>query len=150
MNPERVRPPLREVLLVEDNPADVRLTTDLLGQGGAPKRVSVARDGDEALAFLRREGRFAAAPRPDLVVLDLNLPGRDGRDVLAEIKRDAELRSIPVVVLTTSSAPQDVRRAYDLHANCYIVKPVGLAAFAAAIRAIEQLWFSVAQLPQRY
>ena len=137
-----------EILLVEDNPPDIRLMTETLLRGGAPKNIELARNGDEALARLRRRGRDGSAAVPDLIILDLNLPGTDGRDVLGEVKTDPELRCIPVVVLTTSSAPSDVWRAYDLHANCYIVKPIGLRAFTASIEALERFWCSVAQLPE--
>ena len=130
------------ILLVEDNRADIRLMVDLLEAGKVPKTVTLARDGDEALALLRR------IPRPDLVVLDLNLPRRDGRAVLAEMKSDPGLRTIPVIVMTTSSSEADVSVAYDLHANCYIVKPLGLDELATAVRAIEEFWLAgVARLP---
>lgn len=139
--------PRIEVLLVEDNPPDARLIKEILCCGSVPKNVRVASDGDEALSFLRRQGEFRDAARPKLVILDLNLPGRDGREVLREIKNDPKLRCIPVVVLTTSGAPTDVQHAYDLQANAYIVKPVGLDAFTEAIQAVERFWLSNAQLP---
>ncbi len=138
---------LAEVLLVEDNRPDARLIEEILLEGRVPKTIRVVEGGDEALAFLRREGRFVEAPRPSLVVLDLNLPGRDGRDVLREIKSDPALCRIPVVILTTSGAPTDVQQAYDLQANAYIVKPIGLDAFTEVIRTIEAFWLRVAQLP---
>lgn len=147
MNRNHGNPRIVEVLLVEDNVPDARLIKDILGHGPVPKNVRVAGGGDEALAFLRRKGAFLDAPRPSLVILDLNLPGRDGRDVLREIKSDIKLRCIPVVVLTTSGAPTDVQHAYDLHANAYIVKPVGLDAFTEAIQAVERFWLASAQLP---
>jgi CheY-like chemotaxis protein len=136
-----------EILLVEDNPADVRLTQEALREGKVRNRLSVARDGAEALAFLRREGAFAAAPRPDLILLDLNLPRKDGREVLAEVKQDPVLRRIPVVVLTTSSAEVDILKSYELHANCYITKPVDLEQFVTVVRSIDDFWLTVVRLP---
>jgi chemotaxis family two-component system response regulator Rcp1 len=136
-----------EVLLVEDNPGDVRLTREALREGKVVNNLSVARDGVEALAFLRREGEWADAPRPDLVLLDLNLPRKDGRQVLEEMKTDPALRHIPVVVLTSSQAEQDIVRAYDLHANCYITKPVDLDQFITVVKSIEDFWFTVVKLP---
>jgi len=147
VNRSHKNPRLVEILLVEDSPPDARLVEEILRGGPVPKNVRIAGDGDEALSFLRREGEFLDAPRPSLVILDLNLPGRDGRDVLREIKNDPKLRCIPVVVLTTSGAPTDVHHAYDLQANAYIVKPVGLDAFTEAIQALERFWLSSAQLP---
>jgi CheY-like chemotaxis protein len=136
-----------EVLLVEDNPGDVRLTREALREGKIRNNLHVARDGVEALAFLRRQGEHAGAPRPDLILLDLNLPRKDGREVLTEIKDDATLRQIPVVVLTSSQAEEDIIRAYDLHANCYISKPVDLDQFINVVRSIEDFWFTVVKLP---
>jgi CheY-like chemotaxis protein len=136
-----------EVLLVEDNPGDVRLTREALKEGSVRSRLHVARDGVEALAFLRRQGEHAGVPRPDLILLDLNLPRKDGREVLTEIKADATLRQIPVVVLTSSRAEEDIRRSYDLHANCYIAKPVELDRFIHVVRSIEEFWFNVVELP---
>lgn len=135
------------ILLVEDNPSDVYLTEEALRLVGVASRVHVAYDGVEAMAFLRHEGLHAEAPRPDLVLLDLNLPRKDGRRVLAEIKADDDLRRIPVIVLTTSNAPSDVVKCYDLHANCYIVKPVEFDEFETVIRAIEEFWFTYVMLP---
>jgi CheY-like chemotaxis protein len=136
-----------EILLVEDNPGDVRLTVEALKEGKVRNRLHVAADGVEALAFLRREGKHAGAPRPDVVFLDLNLPRKDGRQVLAEIKADIDLRTIPVVVLTTSSSEQDILRSYDLHANCYITKPVDLEQFIAVVKGIEDFWLTIVRLP---
>ncbi len=130
-----------DILLVEDNPSDVYLTEEALRSVGVTSRLHTVTDGVEALAFLRRVGVHAEAPRPDLVLLDLNLPRLDGRRVLAEIKGDEALRRIPIVVLTTSNAPSDVVKCYDLHANCYIVKPVDFDQFETVIRAIEDFWF---------
>jgi len=144
----RSRPAPVEILLVEDNRPDARLIEEILRQGRVPKNISVVTEGDEALAFLQRRGVHAEAPRPALVVLDLNLPGRDGRELLREIKGDPALRRIPVVVLTTSDAPGDVQQAYDLQANAYIVKPVGLDAFTEVILAIEQFWLAIALHPE--
>jgi CheY-like chemotaxis protein len=138
-----------EVLLVEDNPGDVRLTREALKEGRVHNNLHVAPDGVEALAFLRREGRHAGAVCPDLILLDLNLPRKGGREVLAEIKGDPALRHIPVVILTSSSAEQDIARAYDLHANCYISKPVDLDQFIKVVKSIEDFWFTVVKLPSR-
>ena len=137
-----------EILLVEDNPGDVELTREALHDSKVHMRLSVVNDGVDALAFLRREGPHGAAPRPDLVLLDLNLPRKDGRAVLAEVKRDPELRNIPIVVLTSSQAEQDIVKAYDLHANCYVTKPVDLDQFITIVRSIEQFWFTVVKLPR--
>ncbi|HEU0298396.1 MAG TPA: response regulator [Longimicrobium sp.] len=136
-----------EVLLVEDNPGDVRLTREALKEGKVHNNLSVVQDGVEALAFLRREGPHAAAPRPDVVLLDLNLPRKDGREVLAEIKADPALRTIPVVILTSSEAERDIVRAYALHANCYITKPVDLDQFITVVKSIEDFWFTIVKLP---
>ena len=136
-----------EILLVEDNPADVRLTQEALKEAKVVNRLSVVMDGEEAMAFLRREGRHAEAPRPDLILLDLNLPRKDGREVLAEVKADERLRRIPVVILTTSKSEEDVLRSYDLHANCFISKPVGLEQFLRVVESIEDFWLSVVRLP---
>jgi two-component system, chemotaxis family, response regulator Rcp1 len=138
-----------EVLLVEDNPGDVRLTREALREGKVRNNLHVVRDGLEALAFLRRADSFEDAVRPDLILLDLNLPRMDGREVLQEIKQDPALRNIPVVVLTTSEAEQDIVRAYDLHANCYITKPVGLEQFITVVQSIESFWFSIVKLPSK-
>jgi chemotaxis family two-component system response regulator Rcp1 len=136
-----------EILLVEDNPADVDLTTETLAYAKIRNHLHVVNDGVEALAFLRREGRYREASRPDLILLDLNLPRKDGRAVLTELKADPELASIPVVVLTSSDAERDVVRSYDLGANCYINKPVDLDQFASVVRTIEDFWFLVVKLP---
>ena len=138
-----------EILLVEDDPADAGLTWETLQDCKLPSHMSVVDNGVEAMAFLRREGQYVHATRPDLILLDLNLPKKDGREVLAEIKSDAQLRRIPVVVLTMSSAEQDILTAYDLHANCYITKPVDLDQFSAAVRGIEEFWFTIVKLPPR-
>jgi two-component system, chemotaxis family, response regulator Rcp1 len=137
-----------EVLLVEDNPGDARLTSEALKEGRLRVNLSVVRDGVEAITFLRREAGYTNAPRPDLVLLDLNLPRKDGREVLSEIKDDAQLRDIPVVILTTSSAEQDIARAYERHANCYITKPVDMDEFIGVVRAIEDFWFTIVKLPR--
>lgn len=136
-----------EILLVEDNPGDVRLTREALREGKVRNNLNVARDGVEALAFLRREGDFAGSPRPDIILLDLNLPKMDGREVLEEIKADPALRFIPVVVLTSSQAEKDIVRAYDLHANCYVTKPVDFEQFIHVVRSIENFWFTIVKLP---
>jgi CheY-like chemotaxis protein len=134
-----------EILLVEDNPGDVRLTIEALRDSKVRNNLQVARDGVEALDFLRRPN----AVRPDLILLDLNLPRKDGREVLAEIKADASLKTIPVVVLTTSRAEQDVLRTYELQANCYITKPVDLDQFITVVKSIEDFWLTIVTLPHR-
>jgi two-component system, chemotaxis family, response regulator Rcp1 len=136
-----------EILLVEDNPGDVRLTIEALRDGKVRNNLHVATDGVDAMAFLRHEGEYASAVRPDLVLLDLNLPRKDGREVLAEIKTDPELKTIPVVVLTTSRAEQDVLQSYQLQANCYISKPVDLEQFITVVRSIEEFWLTIVTLP---
>lgn len=138
-----------EILLVEDNPGDARLAVEALKESAADNRLHVVPDGVEAMSFLRREGRYNEAPRPHVILLDLNLPRMDGRQVLAEIKRDEMLKRIPVVVLTTSQAEQDIVKSYDLHANCYITKPVDLDRFITVIRSIEDFWCSIVKLSPR-
>lgn len=135
-----------EIFLIEDNPGDIRLTMEALKEGKMGNNVNVAMDGIEALDFLRRKGRYADAPRPDLILLDLNLPKMDGREVLAEIKADDNLRRIPVVILTTSMAEQDILRTYNLHANCYITKPVDMDQFIKVVQSIEEFWFNIVKL----
>jgi CheY-like chemotaxis protein len=137
-----------EILLVEDSLADVRLTEEAFRDAKVLNHMSVVTDGAEAMQFLRREGPHAEAPRPDLILLDLNLPRKDGREVLKEIKDDPNLRRIPVVVLTTSRAEEDVLKAYNLHANCYITKPVDFTQFISVVRSIEGFWLSVVKLPR--
>ncbi len=141
----RVRPII--ILLVEDSPADVRLTREALKDGKAVKTLQVVGDGIEAMACLRHEGKHARSPKPDLILLDLNLPRKDGREVLAEIKKDDELKRIPVVVLTTSTAEEDIIRSYNLCANAYVTKPVGLQEFLRVIRALEDFWLGVVTFP---
>ena len=136
-----------EILLVEDNLGDARLTQEALREAKVRNRLSHVRDGVEALAVLRREGVHAEAPRPDLILLDLNLPRKDGREVLAEIKLDESLRRIPVVVLTVSQADEDILRVYNLNANCYITKPVDLEQFIKVVRSIEDFWLTIVKLP---
>jgi CheY-like chemotaxis protein len=138
-----------EVLLVEDDPGDVLMTREAFADYMVGNRLTVVSDGAEALAYLHREGPFADAPRPDLILLDLNLPRRDGREVLADIKADEELQQIPVVVLTTSQAEEDVLRSYQLHANAYVAKPVDFEAFINVVRQIDQFFISVVKLPPR-
>ncbi len=138
-----------EILLVEDNLGDVRLTVETLKDSRVVSHLHVVGDGVEAMAFLRREGKYAGAARPDLILLDLNLPKKNGREVLSEIKFDEELKRIPVIVLTTSSAEQDILSTYELHANCYITKPVDLEEFSAVVRSIENFWFTTAKLSPR-
>ncbi|MCX7627879.1 MAG: response regulator [Methylophilaceae bacterium] len=136
-----------EFLLAEDNPGDVRLTKEALRDSKVHNNLNVVSDGVEALAFLRREGKYASAPRPDVVLLDLNLPKKDGREVLAEIKSDPSLKRIPVVIITSSEAEQDILRTYDLHANCYVTKPVDLDQFIKVIQSIENFWLTIVKLP---
>ena len=138
-----------EILLVEDNPGDLRLTEEALKEGKVTNNLSAARDGEEALAFLRKEGTYADAPRPDLVLLDLNLPKKDGREVLAEIKTDPDLKRIPVVVLTTSEADEDILKAYNLNANSYLAKPVDLDQFITLVKGIEAFWLTMVTLPPK-
>jgi chemotaxis family two-component system response regulator Rcp1 len=139
-------PPV-EILLVEDNPGDVRLTREALKEGKVYSNLHWAKDGVEALEFLRREGLHANAPRPDIILLDLNLPKKDGREVLAVIKREDSLKHIPVVVLTTSKAEEDVLRSYELHANCYVTKPVDLDKFIQVVKSIDRFWLTIVTLP---
>jgi chemotaxis family two-component system response regulator Rcp1 len=148
MNPETIseKPPI-EILLVEDNAGDIRLAVEAFKDAEVPNHVSVARDGEEALAFLRRQGRYADAPRPKFILLDLNMPKKDGRAVLREVKTDRELKIIPIIVLTTSVAPGDITQSYDLHANGYIQKPADYDEFLQLVRQLDNLWFSVVQLP---
>jgi CheY-like chemotaxis protein len=138
-----------DILLVEDNPGDVRLTREALRESRGPTTLHVVGDGVEAMAFLRNQDRYAAAPCPDLVLLDLNLPKKGGREVLADMKGDPALKRIPVVVLTTSKAEEDILKAYDLHANCYITKPVELDRFIELIRSLEDFWLTEVNLPNR-
>ncbi len=138
-----------EILLVEDNPGDVRLIHEAVKENRIANNMSVVWDGEEAMAFLRREGKYANAVRPDLILLDLNLPKKDGREVLAEVKRDPELKRIPIVILTTSAAEQDVLKSYNLHVNCYITKPVDLDQFAIVVKAIENFWLTIVKLPSK-
>lgn len=136
-----------EILLIDDNPGDARLTAEALKDGEVESRLHTARDGMEALAFLRRKGRFSDAPRPDLILLDLNMPGMNGRQVLAEIKEDAALKQIPVVILTGSREMDDIVRTYDLHANCYVTKPIDFEQFIEMVRSITDFWLTMVQLP---
>lgn len=136
-----------EILLVEDNPEDAALTMETLQEGRIRNNISLVEDGVEAMSFLRREGAYADAPRPDLVLLDLQLPRKNGREVLAEMKGGVGLKRIPVVIMTTSSAEQDIFESYNLHANCYITKPVELDDFVNAVRKIEEFWLTIVKLP---
>lgn len=138
-----------EILHVEDSPGDRLLTEEALKEATVPNRLWIAKDGEEAMAILRQEGPYVDVPRPDLILLDLNLPRKDGREVLAEVKADPSLRRIPVIILTTSSAEADIRRTYDLHANCYITKPVGLDQFLSVMKALEEFWLRNVTLPPR-
>lgn len=145
MTTRAVRPV--EILLVEDNPADVELTQEALHENKIRNNLSIVPDGEQAMAFLRRGPGFEAAPRPDLMLLDLNLPRKDGREVLAEVKTDPVLKTIPVVILTTSKAEEDILRSYELQANCYVTKPVQLNEFLEVVRAIDSFWLTIVQLP---
>lgn len=136
-----------EFLLAEDNPGDVRLTKEALRESKISNNLNVVPDGVEAMAFLRREGKYADAPRPDVILLDLNLPKKDGREVLAEVKADPSLRLIPVVIITSSEAEQDVLKTYELYANCYVTKPVDLEQFIKVIQSIETFWLTIVTLP---
>jgi two-component system, chemotaxis family, response regulator Rcp1 len=136
-----------EILLVEDSPDDADLTMDALRDGRVRNRITHVEDGVEAMAFLRREGKYADAPRPDLILLDLNLPRKGGREVLAEVKQDPELRRIPVVIMTSSDDEKDILAAYNLYVNCYVTKPVDLDQFIGVVKSIEQFWFTIVKLP---
>lgn len=138
-----------EILLVEDNSADVRLTREALKEEKINNNLSVVKDGIEALAFLRKEGAYEKAVRPDLILLDLNLPRKDGREVLKEIKEDENLKCIPVVVLTVSEAESDILKTYNLHANCYITKPIDLTQFSKVVKSIQDFWLSIVKLPPK-
>jgi len=136
-----------EILLVEDSPGDVRLTKEALKEAKMRNNLHVVGDGVAAMDFLHRKGRYASAPRPDVILLDLNLPKKDGREVLAEVKAEPDLRRIPVVILTVSQAEEDILRTYDLHANCYITKPVDLDQFLKVVKSIESFWLTIVKLP---
>ena len=138
-----------EVLLVEDNPGDIRLTEEAFKEASLDCNLHVVEDGEEALAFLNCEGKYKDAPTPDFILLDLNLPKKDGRQVLREIKADRQLKRIPVVVLTTSDADEDILKSYNLSANCYITKPVDLDQFISVIRSVEAFWLTIVTLPMR-
>ncbi len=136
-----------DILLVEDNPGDVDLAREALGMGKLHNTLHVVQDGVAAMDFLRKKGKYAKSPRPDLIILDLNLPKKDGRQVLAEIKADDDLKRIPVVILTTSSAEEDILKTYNLHANCYITKPLDMKQFLRVVQSIEEFWLSIVVLP---
>ena len=144
---EQVQP--AEILLVEDNPGDVRLVQEALRESKIINQVYAVSDGQEALAFLRKQGCYANATRPDMILLDLNLPRKDGREVLSEIKADPDLRRIPVVIVTSSKAEEDILRSYNHHANCYITKPLDLDKFVTVVKAIEDFWVSIVKLPPK-
>ncbi len=148
MCPEKFVKPI-DILLVEDNPGDADLARETLENSKVYNKLHVVDDGEKAMAFLRREGKFADAPRPDLVILDLNLPKKDGREVLAEIKSDRDLKRIPVVILTISSDEEDILKTYDLHANCFITKPIDLNQFIKVVESIEDFWLTIVKLPPR-
>jgi len=144
-----INPKPVEILLVEDNPLDVIMTREALEDGKVCNNLSVVEDGEQAMDFLHRKGAYADAPRPDVILLDLNLPRKDGREVLIEIKADPMLQHIPVIVLTTSKAEEDIVRSYKLHANCFITKPVDLEQFTNVIKSIEDFWFEIVKLPPK-
>jgi CheY-like chemotaxis protein len=148
VNSQRNGKPI-EILLIEDNPGDVRLTKEVLKEGKVRNNLQVVGDGVEAMAYLHRENSYTKAPRPDQILLDLNLPKKDGREVLQEIKADHQLKRIPVVVLTTSDADEDILKSYNLSANCYITKPVDLDQFISVIRSVEAFWLTIVTLPTR-
>ncbi len=141
------QPVLVDILLVEDNAGDVRLTREVLRDSKVRNNLIVANNGQEALACLRKQGKFAGTVRPDLILLDLNLPVKDGREVLAEIKADPDLKRIPVVILTTSKAEEDILKTYNLHANCYVTKPVDLEQFVKVVKSLEDFWLAIVKLP---
>ena len=138
-----------DILLVEDNPGDVRLIREALRDGKLLNQLSTVSDGQQAMAFLRKQGSYARASQPDLILLDLNLPRKDGREVLAELKADLNFRRIPVVIVTSSAAEEDILRSYDMHANCYVTKPVGLEKFIAVVKSIEDFWVTIVKLPPK-
>jgi chemotaxis family two-component system response regulator Rcp1 len=138
-----------EILLVEDNKADARLTMEALKDGKIQNNITVLEDGVEAMAYLRCEGKYSGAVRPDLIVLDLNLPKKDGREVLAEVKADPSLKTIPVVIMTVSKAEEDILKSYSLHANCYVTKPVDFTQFVKVVRTIEDFWLTIVKLPPK-
>jgi CheY-like chemotaxis protein len=146
MSPETFVRPI-DILLVEDSPGDVRLTRELLKDSKVSNTLVAVDNGVEAMALLRREGKYRDALRPDLILLDLNLPRKDGREVLAEVKQDPDLKRIPVVILTSSKADADVLKTYNLHANCYVTKPVGLEQFATVVKSIEDFWLAIVKFP---
>ena len=148
MNSSRVGRPI-QILMVEDNPDDIELTVEALKDARVGNILSVVKDGEEALSYLRCQGKYPRAVRPDLILLDLNMPKKNGRDVLREIKNDPHLKRIPVVILTTSQAEEDILHTYDLHANCYITKPVDFNQFLKVVRSIEDFWLTVVKLPPR-
>ena len=137
-----------EILLIEDNPGDARLTREALHEAGVKAHLSVVSDGVEAMSYLRKEGKYVEKGRPDIILLDLNMPKKDGREVLADVKRDPDLRRIPIIVLTSSQARKDVLNSYDLHANCYITKPVDLEEFMKVVRSTMDFWLNTAKLPR--
>ena len=148
MNFSRAGRPI-QILMVEDNPDDIELTVEALKDARVANHLTAVQDGEEALSYLRGRGKYAQAVRPDLILLDLNMPRKHGRDVLREIKNDPKLKRIPVVILTTSQAEDDILHTYDLHANCYITKPVDFNQFLKVVRSIEDFWLTVVKLPPR-
>ena len=147
MEISKIPPKTQNILLVEDNPADILLTREAFKEGSIPHEMNAVNDGVEAISYLKRAGKYADAVRPDLILLDINLPKKNGFEVLTEIKQDPDLKHIPAIVLSTSGSKHDIRRAYELHANCYLVKPVELDDFLRVIRSLENFWFNVAAIP---
>jgi CheY-like chemotaxis protein len=143
----KTHPKTQNILLVEDNPADILLTREAFKEGTIPHEMNAVNDGVEAVSYLKRAGKYADAVRPDIILLDINLPKKNGFEVLAEIKQDPDLKHIPAIVLSTSGSKHDIRKAYDLHANCYLIKPVELEDFLRIIRSLEDFWFNVATIP---
>jgi two-component system, chemotaxis family, response regulator Rcp1 len=143
----KIHPKTQNILLVEDNPADILLTREAFKEGAIPHEMNAVNDGVEAVSYLKRAGMYADAVRPDLILLDINLPKKNGFEVLAEIKQDPDLKHIPAIVLSTSGSKHDIRKAYELHANCYLIKPVELDDFLRVIRSLEDFWFNVAAIP---
>ena len=143
----KIHPKTQHILLVEDNPADILLTMEAFKEGSIPHELNAVNDGVEAVLYLQRAGKYADAVRPDIILLDINLPKKNGFEVLAEIKQDPDLKHIPVIMLSTSGSKHDIRKAYELHANCYLMKPVELEDFFSVIRSLENFWFNVAAIP---
>jgi two-component system, chemotaxis family, response regulator Rcp1 len=146
---ENLSDKIADILIVEDNPGDARLIKEVLNSNKIFTSLHIVKDGVEAMEFLRNEGKFRSVPKPDLIILDLNLPRKDGREVLSEIKSDMELKHIPIVIMTISQAEEDILKSYNLHANCYITKPIDLNQFIKVVKSIEDFWFTIVKLPPK-